>query len=84
MIEDFEQTFGSFFRFLHEESTEPCSLQTESILQSQPDWREVEHWAHSHFDPNIRTLSEIAFDRHDQDAMNQLRLEYAWMLQRRE
>lgn len=82
--DDFEEELGSFFRFLNGEQTNPQASGAERRFQKQLEWRQLEEWACDHVDPDIRELRQRAFDHHDQEAMNELRLEYDWMMQRDE
>ena len=51
---------------------------------SAEPWRELEQWAKGHANPELRQLASRAFDTHDVCAMNTLRLEYDWLLERME
>ncbi|WP_375570505.1 hypothetical protein ABWH93_19755 [Seohaeicola saemankumensis] len=83
-LDDFEEELGSFFRFLNGEQADPQASIAERGFEKQLDWRQLEEWACEHADPYIQELRHRAFDFHDQEAMDQVRLEYAWMMQRYE
>lgn len=84
-LDDFEEGIRSFLRFLEGEKNQAkktVRLQRPEISKSE--CRNLEEWAYKHTDFEIRALCRRAFDLHDQDAMDQLRIDYAWFLQRNE
>jgi len=48
------------------------------------NWRKLELWGRSHHHEDVRRLAAQAFEKHDIRAMNDLRSEYAWFLDRME
>jgi hypothetical protein len=84
-LNNFEEELGSFLRFLEGEKKHAQKTLFQDY-QHLPEynWRQLESWAHSHSDPDVRAVCTRAFHCHDQDAMNQLQLEHAWFLRQNE